>query len=109
MDLILRGGRVLGAEHTLMDVGVVDGKIAAVQPGLAADGETIDVGGRLISSGFVETHIHLDKSCILHRVKSEKGDVAEAIAETSRAKASFTAEDVRSRATRTLENAILQG
>jgi cytosine deaminase len=109
MDLILRNGRALGAEHRLSDLGIVDGKIAAIEPGLAADAESIDLGGRLISSGFVETHIHLDKSCILDRVKSDKGDIAEAIAETARAKPSFTAEDVHARATRTLENAILQG
>ena len=109
MDLILRNGRAIGAEHRLTDIGITDGKIASIGPGLAADGETVDLGGRLISSGFVETHIHLDKSCILDRVKSDKGDVAEAIAETARAKASFTAEDVHARATRTLENSILQG
>jgi cytosine/creatinine deaminase len=109
MDLILRNGRALGTGHNLTDIGIANGKIAAIKPGLVAGGETIDLGGRLISPGLVETHIHLDKSCILDRVKSDKGDVAEAIAETARAKASFTAEDVHARAMRTLENSILQG
>lgn len=109
MDLILRNARAIGAEHTLVDIGIVGGKIAAMAPKLAADGETFDVGGRLVSPGFVETHIHLDKSCILDRVKSDKGDVAEAIAETAKAKASFTSEDVHARAARTLEKSILQG
>jgi cytosine/creatinine deaminase len=109
MDLILRNARRVGAEHELTDIGIANGRIAAVAPALAAEGETIDLGGRLVSPGFVETHIHLDKSCILDRVKAEKGDLDEAIAEAAKAKATFTPEDVHSRAVRTLEKAILQG
>jgi cytosine/creatinine deaminase len=109
MDLILRNARVIGAEQELTDVGIADGRIAAIERGLSVDGETIDLGGRLVSPGFVETHIHLDKSCILDRVKSEKGDLEEAISEAAKAKRSFTSEDVQARATRTLEKAILQG
>jgi len=109
MDLILRNGRRVGAEQALTDIGIAGGKIAAIEPRLAAEGEVIDLCGRLVSPGFVETHIHLDKSCILDRVRSEKGDLDEAIAEAAMAKAGFTPEDVHARATRTLEKAILQG
>ncbi|MDR3423270.1 MAG: amidohydrolase family protein [Xanthobacteraceae bacterium] len=109
MDLILRNARRLGAEQELTDIGIAGGKVAAIEPKLAAEGETIDLRGRLVSPGFVETHIHLDKSCILDRVKSDKGDLDEAIAEAAKAKAAFTPEDVHSRAVRTLEKAILQG
>ncbi len=64
--------------------------------------------------GFVETHIHLDKSCILDRCHSQKenlaeGDLAEAIGKVAEAKAAFTQEDVAQRARRTLEKCILQG
>ena len=62
-----------------------------------------------MSPGFVETHIHLDKSCIMDRVRPENGDLDEAIARSRQAKAEFTPEDVHARATRTLERAILQG
>src|SRR5437588_591545 len=109
MDLILRNARRIGAEHELTDIGIAGGRVAAIEPGLAAEGETIDLGGRLVSPGFVETHIHLDKSCILDRCRSERGDLEEAIAEAAKAKAAFTPEDVHSRAVRTLEKAILQG
>ena len=110
MDIILSNARVIGAEEELADIGIAGGRIAAIERGLAADGaEIFDLGGRLVSPGFVETHIHLDKSCILDRVKSEKGDLEEAIAEAAKAKATFTPEDVHARATRTLEKSILQG
>jgi cytosine deaminase len=108
MDLILRNARPIG-EHALTDIGIAGGRIAAIAPGLSAEGETIDLSGRLVSPGFVETHIHLDKSCILDRVKSDKGDLEEAIAEAAKAKLTFTPEDVHARAVRTLEKAILQG
>jgi cytosine deaminase len=109
MDLILRNARAIGAEQSPTDIGIAGGKIAAIEPKLAAEGETINLGGRLVSPGFVETHIHLDKSCILDRVKSEKGDLEEAIAEAAKAKRAFTPDDVHARAVRTLEKAILQG
>ena len=41
--------------------------------------------GRLVTPGFIETHIHLDKSRILDRCKAEKGDLEEAIGEVARA------------------------
>ena len=76
MDLILRNARVAGAEdQPPVDIGIEAGRIAAIEPGLAADGREVDVGGRLVTPGFIETHIHLDKSCILDRCKSEKGDL----------------------------------
>jgi cytosine deaminase len=109
MDHILRNARIVGAEHELTDIGIAAGRIAAIEPQLAAEGETIDLAGRLVSPGFVETHIHLDKSCILDRVQSQKGDLDEAIAEAAKAKRGFTPEDVHARAVRTLEKAILQG
>ncbi len=109
MDLILRNARTPSNPNTLVDIGIDQGRIVVIQPGLAAEGEELDVGGRLVSPGFVETHIHLDKSCILDRCRAERGDLDEAIQEVARAKRSFTAEDVYRRAKRTLERCILQG
>src|SRR6516165_11428709 len=83
--------------------------IVAIEPNLTTGGPVIDAGGRLVSPGFVESHIHLDKSCILDRCTSTRGDLEEAIDEAAKAKAAFTPEDVRVRATSTLEKAILHG
>src|SRR6187551_2770182 len=109
MDLILRNARLIGAEQHVTDIGITGGKIAVIQPNLSAEGETIDLGGRLVSSGLIETHIHLDKSCILDRCKAERGDLEEAIQEVAAAKRNFTPEDVYRRARRTLEKCILNG
>ena len=111
MDLILRNARLSGRPMTepLLDVGIDKGRIAAVQPHLAADGMEIDLAGRLVAPGFVETHIHLDKSDILDRCASEQGTLEEAIALAAAAKKQFTAEDVHTRAAGTLEKAISHG
>ncbi len=110
MDLILRNGILADDDAGIyQDIGIDNGRIAAIEPGLAADGPEIDLGGRLVVPGFVETHIHLDKSCILDRCKSEKGDLGEAIETVATAKLAFTAEDVHDRARGTLEKCILQG
>src|SRR2546423_5978064 len=109
MDLILRNGRLIGAEQQTTDVGIKDGRIADIRPNLATEGETIDLGGRLVSSGLIETPIHLDKSCIPDRCKADKGDLEEAIQEVTKAKKNFSPEDVYKRAKRTLEKSILNG
>jgi cytosine deaminase len=59
--------------------------------------------------GLIETHIHLDKSCLLDRCNCQSGSLAEAVAAVTRAKQDFTEDDVYGRASRTLEKAILQG
>jgi cytosine deaminase len=117
MELILRNARLLGAEDNAapVDIGIDGGRIATLAPNVAnvanvANGaKVIDLGGRLVAPSFIETHIHLDKSCILDRCKSAKGDLDEAIAEVARQKKAFTAEDVYQRAKRTLEKAIVNG
>ncbi len=110
MDLILRNARVAGANGgDPVDIGVNDGTIVAIEPGLSADGRELNVEGRLVAPGFIETHIHLDKSCILDRCKSEKGDLDEAIEQVAQAKKAFTAEDCYERAKRTLEKCLLHG
>ena len=109
MDTILRNACVDDRPNApLVDIGIEQGRIAAIQPDLAADAETIDVGERLVSPGFVETHIHLDKSCILDRVNPQ-GGLDAAIGEVARLKSEFTAEDVYRRARRTLEKCVLNG
>jgi cytosine deaminase len=108
MDLVLKRARFPGRD-ALADIAISSGKIAAIEPSIPTVGPIIDAGGRLVSPGFIETHIHLDKSCILDRCKSARGDLEEAIKEAAKVKATFTPEDVRARATRTLEKAILQG
>lgn len=108
LDLIFRDARIAG-RGGLLDIGIKDGRFAAVAAGLEADGPEERLDGRLVVPGFVETHIHLDKSCIMGRCDCRHGTLEEAIAAVAAAKRSFTEEDVYDRASRTLEKAILHG
>ena len=80
LDLILRNGRIGGGETSTVDIGIAGGRIVDIASGIAADAPAEDIGGKLVVAGFVETHIHLDKSCILDRCQSREGTLAEAIA-----------------------------
>src|SRR5271169_5872383 len=109
LDLILRNARIGGGEAAAVDIAIAGGRIVDVASGIAADAPAENIDGRLVVAGFVETHIHLDKSCILDRCKSQQGTLAEAIAEVAAAKRAFSEDDIYQRARRTLERAILQG
>jgi cytosine deaminase len=109
LDLVVRNVRIASREGSTFDLGISGGLIAEIAPSIATDAPAEDSGGRLAIPGFVETHIHLDKSCILDRCRSEEGTLQEAIAQVAAAKRAFTEEDVYARARRTLEKAIVQG
>jgi cytosine deaminase len=108
-DLILRNALVAGQDAAPVSIGIGNGKILAIEPGLEGDCPSEDVGGRLLVPGLVETHIHLDKSCLLGRCACHKGTLDEAIGAVAAAKKMFTEEDVYERATRTVLKSIGQG
>jgi cytosine deaminase len=111
-DLVLRNGRIAGRDHEMVDIGVRGGRVAAIGPRLetSPDGARgIALDGRLVIPGFVETHIHLDKSCISDRCTCRTGTLQEAIESVAAAKRAFTEDDIYARGRRTLEKAILQG
>jgi len=110
-DLRLIRARLASTPQELVDIGIAQGKIAAIAPDLAATdaGLIQSAGGGLIAPGFVETHIHLDKSCLIERCSLAEGSLKEAIAETARLKRGFTEEDIFERARATLERAIVAG
>jgi cytosine deaminase len=105
MDTVIKGARLAGGGDPV-DVGVRAGRIAAIAPDLPAGGEVINAAGGLLIGGLVETHVHLDKSCILDRCHATEGTLAEAVRLSAAAKRDFTPEDVYARGRRTLEKAI---
>lgn len=110
MDLTLHKVTLPAEPDRAIDIGVHDGKIVELRPAdsLEAGNTALHLDGRIVLPGFVETHIHLDKSCILDKCQLN-GGLPEAIAEVAGLKAAFTEDDVAERAARTLRKCVLNG
>jgi cytosine/creatinine deaminase len=108
LDFVIAGA-MLDGHAAAMDVGVAGGRIVAIEPLISSDAPRIDAGGKLLTAGLVECHIHLDKAAILDRVTISAGTLPEAVRETAAAKAAFTVEDVYARAAKIVEQAVLNG
>ncbi|WP_256806861.1 amidohydrolase family protein [Bradyrhizobium sp. Bra64] len=107
-DLIFRN-TLLRSSAAPVDIGVKGGRIAAIEPKLACEAVEVDVGGHLALPGFVDTHIHLDKACLLGRCGHDHGSVSEAIRAVAGMKKDFTVVDVYARGAKVLERAIVHG
>jgi cytosine deaminase len=110
-DLILRNARISGntPDMPLVDIAIAGETIAAVEPELAADGPERDIGGRLVSPGLVETHIHLDKSRIMDRCSASPDRGTDHMARVAAVKPGFTQADVYERARATVEQCVANG
>ena len=111
LDTVLRRVRIAGAgaDAPPVDVGIVGGRIAAVEPEIEAEAEAFELEGCLVSAGLVETHIHLDKSRIVDRCAPAAGRARDHMQRVAAVKPGFTVEDVYARAAETLEQCILNG
>ena len=107
-DLIFRNA-LLRSSATPVDIGVKGGRIAAIERKLTCEAVEVDIGGHLALPGFVDTHIHLDKACLLDRCGHDHGSLGDAIRAVSAMKRDFTVEDVYARGARVLERAIVHG
>ena len=61
-ELVLKGGRVIDPAQGLdgiFDIGIADGNIVAVSPGLSGARKAIDVRGALVLPGLIDTHAHV--------------------------------------------------
>ena len=110
MDLIIRNARLSDRPgNAPVDIGVKDGRIAAIEPGLAAEGHVYDAQGRLACPGLIESHIHLDKSRIIERCAPQERSRYSPVTGVKPLKKSTSVEDVRARAERTLQECIKHG
>lgn len=108
LDLVVTNARLRGAAAA-MSIGVANGRIVAIAPEIASDAPAVDAGGMIALPGFVDSHVHLDKACILGRCGHVHGDLRAAIAAVSALKRDFTEQDVYERGARCLDSAITQG
>ena len=62
LDLVVRNARLATESgERRCDIGVADGRAAALGEGLPQGAREIDAGGRLVLPGGVDAHCHLDQ------------------------------------------------
>jgi len=70
LDLVIKGGLVIdgtGKAGYLADVGIREGKIAAIDRSMNLSGEkTLDAKGMVVAPGFIDIHSHTDRSITKH-------------------------------------------
>jgi cytosine deaminase len=112
VDLVIRNAHLQGRDG-LTDIAFANGRIAGLEQAASGafhcDAPVFDAAGRLACRGLVETHLHLDKAGIIGRCTLCSGTLAEAVAETAKAKIAFTQADVYARAAHVVEQAVLHG
>ena len=105
--LHLRNLRLPG-QHGLHELLIEDGYFVSQFSGRQPISQR-DLAGQLVLPGLIETHIHLDKACIMSRCCLQHGTLAEAVEQTRQAKAGFSEDDVYQRGAKVLEQAVVQG
>ncbi len=99
LDLLIRGAN-LADGRTGMDIGILDGKIAAVETKIAGEaGQIIEAAGRLVCPPFIDSHVHLDSTLSLGMPRlNESGTLLEGIALWGELKPLLTPEAIYERA-----------
>jgi cytosine deaminase len=108
LDLVVKNLRLRDRDAPV-SLGIANGRIAAIEPAIVCDAPVMDAAGMLGLPGFVDTHVHLDKACLLGRCGHAHGDLKAAISAVSELKRGFTEEDVYARGARCLDRAIGHG
>ncbi len=71
-DLAIRRARLRGRDDRLAEIGIRDGRIAAMSEHLGGKARTeIDAGGKLVTESFVNPHLHLCKVWTLPMMEEE--------------------------------------
>jgi cytosine/creatinine deaminase len=110
MNLLVRNARLRDHDH-LVDILIEDGRIKAVGPDLgAAAPQTIDAAGDLVVPGFVNLHLHADKSLLGEVMRPNvPGTLPEAIEITNEFKRKYDPQEVAQRAGRVIETGVKNG
>ena len=105
MQLVIKNASITGVSGT-RDISIDAGRITAVDPRVEGQADReIDAAGNLVSTGFVDSHMHLDKALVLDRYDWSQRETLvahriTAMTESDKMKRDFTVDDVRQRAVR---------
>ena len=110
MDLIIRNAN-LPDGRVGIDIGIKDGKIAALEVALSTKAQKeIDASGYLVSPPFVDAHFHMDATLSLGQPRlNQSGTLLEGIALWGELKPHLTVEAIKERALRYCDLAVARG
>jgi cytosine deaminase len=111
MDLIIKNAK-LAETRKLKEIGVKDGIITRIEDQLPVDGKmTIDAGGHLVTSPFIDPHLHLDAALTAGNPRyNRSGSHPEGIQVWGEYKQQFPGfEDFNARARQAVEWEVAQG
>ena len=110
LDLIIKNCTLPDGRQNI-DIGVAQGRIAALEPALKAEAaQTIDAAGQLVAPPFVDAHFHMDSTLSfgLPRV-NQSGTLLEGIALWGELKPLLTQEALVERALAYCDWAVARG
>jgi cytosine deaminase len=109
-DLIIRNANLPDGRKGI-DIGIVGGKITAIEAGLPGEaGEVIDATNRLVSTSFVDPHFHMDATLSLGLPRMNiSGTLLEGIALWGELRPLLTKEALVERALAYCDIAVSQG
>jgi cytosine/creatinine deaminase len=109
MDLIIRDASLM-ARDGRWDIGIEGDRIAAVERNLAGGVTEIDAKLNLVTPSYVNGHVHLDKCNLGNVMRPNKSNsFQECLEITWEHKRDYTIEDIVARASRAIEEGILNG
>jgi cytosine deaminase len=110
LDLVVRRAR-LAAKSGLWDIGVRGATITAIERRIPDDArQVIEAEGRLAAPTYVNGHVHLDKCNLGDVMRPNKtNSFQECLEITWEHKRTYTVEDIVERASRAIEEGILNG
>ncbi|MDR3206646.1 MAG: dihydroorotase family protein [Candidatus Methanoplasma sp.] len=77
LDLVLEGKALINGEITYAEIGISDGKIAAVGKVVRGGEKRLDMGGsKLILPGFVDPHVHFRDPGLTHKEDFASGTLS---------------------------------
>ncbi len=94
-----------------MDIGIIDQKIVALEPGINEQaGQVIDANGCLVTPPFVDSHFHMDATLSLGQPRlNQSGTLLEGIQLWNELKPELTVEHIKQRAHQICRWAIARG
>jgi cytosine deaminase len=109
MDIVIRNA-VLDSSCEEWEIGILDGKIAAIQSsGLPVAKKELNAQGGMVSPALLELHFHLDKALLGKEHPNHTGTLQEAIRIYSGIKKRIPLENIRRRANQAILAAVRNG